>query len=344
MSSSIPFKRLFKRSLQQIAARFGPHTRTPKASKLLILMYHRVLPANDKRTRIEEPGMVVTPESFRLHLSIIKQYFDIIHLSEWANFNDNEKMPPSRLCAITFDDGWADNYEFAFPILREQEVPATIFLVSDMIGTDKMFWPERLARTVTAIALNLPEQWSHPSLDWIKTANTDYQFTNQIPTREELSQIVRDTKRLSDPEIHSRLDLIQNTFDLPDTDCNPSLLNWNQLTEMTTSGLVEAGSHTCQHIRLDSRTPRSTLENEIIASKQQIEERTGKPVSTFCFPNGDYTQGAQSLVRQNYRIAVTTSSGWNTVDTNNYMLRRIGIHEDITSDRMSFLARISGWM
>ncbi len=338
-----PLKRIAKRSLQHIAANFGQHTRLNKESRLVVLMYHRVLPENDSRANTEEPGMMVTPDTFRMHLQLINQYFDVLSLSQWIKRKHSGEPLPARCCAITFDDGWADNYEFAYPILREFNLPATIFLVSDMIGKNQLFWPERLARLLTAIALTCPEQWNHPSLAWIKNKALSYKFTTIPPDQEQLSEIINQAKELQDDEIHSRINTIEADLQL-NTKTLPSLLSWQQMAEMSESGLIEAGSHTCRHIRLDAEQDEETLKQEIIQSKAQIEKQLGQSVDAFCYPNGDYSPRAVELVKQNYQCAVTTSKGWNTTNTDEHLLHRIAVHEDISADKTAFLARLSGWM
>jgi len=343
-SSASSVKKMIKRGIQITAARFGRHMQRTKEPELLLLMYHRILPANDPRGQLEEPGMMVTPETFKMHMNIIKTMFETIHLSDWLEKKNKGEMLPAKSCAITFDDGWADNYEFAFPVLQQLNIPATIFLVADMVGKKQRFWPERLAKILTAIANNHATQWSHASLDWLKHCAGSYTFSHLPPTSEQISEIIAGVKLLSDDDIHQRLDTIEKQLDIKLSIDQPSLLSWQQIKTMTGSGLIEAGSHTCHHIRLTEEKPANILQDEIIKSKQLIENKTGTNVSTFCFPNGDYSDAALSLVKQHYSGSVTTQHGWNTVSSDNFLLHRTGVHEDISNDRTSFLSCISGWL
>ena len=307
-------------------------------------MYHRVLPQNDPRAVIEEPGMTVSPETFRQHIIILKEYFTIVKLTEWIQLKQEGKKLPVLSCAITFDDGWADNFEFAFPVLTESNVPATIFLVSNMIGTNEVFWPERLSRLIIAISSYYPQYWSHPELAWLQKNPDNYRFSKTLPSREELSMLIACVKKYSDQEIHDRISHIERILHLDTEKHPPSLLTWQQATEMASTGLIEYGSHTCHHVRLNEQIPVELMQNEIINSKEEIEHHTGQKVKTFCFPNGDYCPQSLESVKQNYKGAVTTQSGWNTADTDIHKLQRIAIHQDIAQDKVAFLARISGWM
>jgi hypothetical protein len=213
-----------------------------------------------------------------------------------------------------------------------------------MIGTNEMFWPGRLARITTEIAYNHPQQWLNPYLKWLRSAPTSYQFATTAPTSEEITQLVAYTKALPDQEIHQRLNKIESELGLNKVPYTKSLLDWKQVIEMTKSGLIEVGSHTCHHIRLNNHTPSHILEKEIIDSKRTIEKHAAQDVKTFCFPNGDYSKQALKLVKQHYYGAVTTEKGWNRDNIDNHLLKRIGIHEDIAHDKVAFLGRISGWI
>jgi len=276
-------------------------------------------------------------------MQLINRRFHVIALSQWIKQKSNGEELPNRCIAITFDDGWADNYEFAYPVLKKLAIPATIFLVSDMIDTTLKFWPERLAQLLASIATGCPDKWQLPVLKWITNTTTSYNFNHLPPDQEQLSEIIAQLKKLTDEDIHTRINNIEGTLHIKNKTA-PDLLNWQQISEMCASGLIEAGSHTCHHIRLNDSQTEDTQMAEIIQSKPQIEQHLSQAVTAFCYPNGDYSEYAVKQVAQHYDCAVTTNSGWNTTKTNPYLLNRIGLHEDISADKTAFFARLSGWL
>jgi len=336
-------KSIVKRGLQHVAARLGPQRRSARAPQLLILMYHRVLPETHPDMADVEPGMVVTPQSLDMHLSIVRRHFTLLHLSEWLALRAAGKPLPPKACVITFDDGWADNVEFAYPLLQKHRVPATIFLVADWVGTRNEFWPERLARLLRHVGQQGPELFSSAAFAWLRTNATTFAFGAQPPTREQLNQIFLHCKQWSDDELHRRLDELTQCSALP-TLTTPVLMNWTDVATLSASGLVEFGSHTCRHVRLRDGLDAGLMRHEVVDSHRLIREATGRAPETFCYPNGDHSSQAVAQVREIYKGAVSTQSGWNGVSSDGWLLRRIGIHNDVAADAVAFEARVSGWL
>ncbi len=108
--------------------------------------------------------------------------------------------------------------------------------------------------------------------------------------------------------------------------------------------LVRFGSHTRHHLRLTEDIPAAEVEAEVAGSQQDLEARLGRPARLFCYPNGDHPRTTVDVVRKHYMGAVTTTRGWNTMNSDPAELNRIGLHQDITADRVAFLARLSGWL
>ena len=81
----------------------------------------------------------------RAHVAYLRKRFTIISLDELLDlWRTNRLKRDQSYCVITFDDGWKDNYQFAFPVLMKHRIPATIFLATDFIGTARWFWPDQM--------------------------------------------------------------------------------------------------------------------------------------------------------------------------------------------------------
>ncbi|WP_084645599.1 polysaccharide deacetylase family protein [Marinimicrobium agarilyticum] len=298
-------------------------------------MYHRILPESDPRYHQEEPGMRVTPESFEMHLRELKRHFELVSLGDWVKAQESGAVLPRQACAVTFDDGWRDNFEYALPLLKKHQVPATLFAVAEKIGTDFQFWPNVVAALMLSGAG--PTLAKHPVLGVAGMVAVK-------PTPEQVAACIKQLKAYTDLELFQALEELK-WRELLSEPMKPALMDWPQLREMQASGLVEIGSHTCTHQRLNRALPESELEREIVESRSRLERELEHPINLFCFPNGDYSAEALSLVKRYYKAAVTTQKGINdAADCSLHEMVRIGIHNDITSTPQRFNARLSGWV
>jgi len=331
-------KRQLKRVTEEALAPIAPLTwRMRPAPRLLVLMYHRVLPAEHADRAIEQPGMYVSPATLEMHVTLLKRHFNIVHLDDWLR-QASTGQPLARLsCALTFDDGWRDNFEYAFPVLRRQGCAATIFLVSGMTGTAREFWPNRLARALTRLG---PEDRLGGPLGDLLSPLVEEARTHGKWSLELLDRAVVLAKQLPETQIVMALDEAQ-AGKLAGSDLR-TVLNEEELHLMAASGLVRFGSHTRTHYRLRGEIPTSVLQQEIADSGTEIGASIGRAADLFCYPNGDLTTAAVDVVRQHYIGAVTTRKGWHTSGADPFLIRRIGVHEDISCRPAAFLARISG--
>lgn len=334
-------KQVLKSTAATLASVAGPHRFTSSPPKLWVLMYHRVLTNRDRRFALEEPGMIVTPDTFAMHMREAKRHFDIVDLSEWVKLKQQNLPLPKKACAITFDDGWADNYENAFPILQAEKVPATLFAVAEKIGTDFQFWPNIIMALLLDSTGALLAMQQHPLFAQVFQG---LPINSKLIDREYAAVYISQLKQFSDQEIFSALQAIA-WRSLLATDLPNALMSWEQLIAMKQSGLITIGSHTCNHKRLTSALSDSEMIHEIIASKTIIENRLSSAVDLFCFPNGDYSPRALELVQQNYSAAVTTKRGIiNSATCIHHELTRVGMHDQVSNSKKLFGARLSGWL
>jgi peptidoglycan/xylan/chitin deacetylase (PgdA/CDA1 family) len=329
-------KRLLRRALGVAAPlvwRARPHP------SLTILTYHRILPAGHPARLTEQPGMYVSPETLAMHLRVLKQHFALIDLGEWLNLRTAGARLPDRACCITFDDGWRDNFEYGLPELVGARVPATVFLVSDFIGSTYRFWPNRLAGLLGRLDAQdislLPGELS------VLLARAGFVPTGSADV-EQIDRVINACKGLSDADMIGLLDAAEARVPGMTDTGGRDLLDAAEILAMRDSGLVRFGSHSRRHTRLLPGLAALQLDDELRGSRSRLEQMTGRPVDIFCYPNGDCSPAALELARDVYRAAVTTAPGWNQPHSDLHRLQRLSVHEDITADPASFLARVAG--
>ena len=334
-----PFE--LKRTLRCTLGRVAPITwRFKPKPSLVILAYHRVLPQGHPDREIEQPGMWVSPTTFAMHLTVLSKYFEFVDLGNWLAQSKIGDTLPDRSCAITFDDGWRDNYSYAFPLLRQARVPATVFLVSEFIGGRYSFWPNRLARLCRRLDVgglaSLPTQLQEAIR---KTGVSEHNVTTAMSV-DQIDRVISTCKTMPDARLHELLDEAERLTGGNLTAVSESFSTSTRSPRCSNRQLIRYGSHTKRHTRLLMEIPATRLYDEVSGSKLELEALLGEKVDLFCYPNGDYSDDAVDLVRRSYTGAVTTGSGWNYKAADPCRLRRVTLHEGSSSDEPSLLGRV----
>jgi len=285
-----------------------------------VFLFHRVLPRDEP---FFEPELSTELTAFSDFLDWIGGCYEVVGLDELVARQKERHDRKRPLCSITFDDGWVDNYRYAFPELSRRKMSATIFLPLRFIGTGRRFWQElmglffselprdaRLVSTLEQIARRSP--W-FPPLD---SYRGNYGAVRQLL----LSRPAREAQEFAERLIAAA--------ELADRLPGRSFLNWDEVQEMLRGG-ISFGSHTINHTILTTASP-ATGEEEIRASREELESRLGAKVLDFSYPWGAVGISSREQVRQSgYRYAVTTRPGLVKEDTDPYLLPRIPISDSI---------------
>jgi peptidoglycan/xylan/chitin deacetylase (PgdA/CDA1 family) len=302
--------------------------RKKKSSIGPILMYHRFF---DKYLPdfIVQPGMYTLTKTFRNHILTLKKNFTILSL---PCFIDKilQAHDTNNYCAITFDDGWIDNFSKCYHILKEFHVPATIFLATDYVGTKQHFWPEELSYFLSQEnTLFHTDPITQNFLKSVPSHNNFQVFLeNAITVLKSWSPIDRNNLLL-----HFRINYLEHPQER-------MMINWEEAKEMQESGLITFGAHSASHVILD-QVSLNEAEMEIISSRDAIQEKLGIRPEIFAYPNGNYNAEIKALVKKNgFKAAVTTRKDWVETNSDIFQLPRIGIHEDVSKTIPMFLARI----
>jgi peptidoglycan/xylan/chitin deacetylase (PgdA/CDA1 family) len=236
---------------------------------LLVLNYHRV--RDDPESVFDDGLWSATSKSFADQLRFCKANADVINPSDLSDILDRPN-DRSRYVMITFDDGYRDNYEVAFPILRDFGVSALFFVATGFIGTGKVPWWDEIARMVKALDkqhLKLPK--------W---------FDSPLPISSAFTAILRKYKSL--PSEHADAFLLAVADEVNSTtfgrSCPDLWMTWDMIREMQRQGMI-IGAHTVTHPIL-SRSSMARQQYEIETSCQQITEEVGVWPDHFSYPVG----------------------------------------------------------
>ena len=301
-------------------------------SQVAILIYHRVCPRTDNWSLAP-----LSPESFETQMKYFAQNYEVLSLDRLVQYATSGKSFPEKAVVVTLDDGYKDNYLYAYPILRKYNIPATIFLTTGYIGASELFWWDKVAYIIES---NIS----------IKKLNLNdfgiYSLQSELEKTQVKSIICEKLKKLSD---NKRKSIIEKLLDICQVEIPRDLgkklfLSWKEVKEMDNAG-VTFGAHSVNHPILINM-PLEQSKNEIVQSKKDIEEKLGKKVTAFSYPNGNFNAEIVELVRKSgFTCAVSVYPGMPpkliTPKDSVYHLSRIGTYEDLNRSKI-LLCGLSG--
>jgi peptidoglycan/xylan/chitin deacetylase (PgdA/CDA1 family) len=294
-------------------------------TRAAVLYYHRVLPHRAAQDDAVEPGMYVTPESFAKQLDWLTAHFEVIPLHEVVDRLSRAAPLPRGACAISFDDGWRDNFEFALPQLKARGLPATVFVVTERIATRGAFWPDEVSR-----------RWSSADparrSSWCESAGLD-------PTVG-LESMLDWLKSLREAERAEVLEAILDAGSQAGSE-RRELLDWDEIDRLSSAG-ISVESHGATHAILTG-IDEPEAADELRRSRAQLRERGHGRHGLLAYPSGGWNRRvAQLAADHGYRAAFSTERGLAGPGNDPFALPRLGLHEDISSTRAEFLFRVPG--
>lgn len=282
---------------------------------IAVLMYHRIIDSDYHFWKLN-----VSPKIFEQQIKYISKNYDVLKLGdEWQDIvKENQKY-----VAITFDDGYVDNYRFALPVLEKYHVPATIFVSTDLIDTDEMYWWDELEKIFVLdkyIGEFILDGVTYKAMDLKSRENICLTIRNKIKNMTPLKR--KECMR------ELRLTLGVKQAKTSELRC----INTQELRRMAESPYVTIGGHTKSHLSMGSFHSNDLLRLEIEESLTILEKKIGRRPDVFAYPFGGADDRCdmadQILLECGIKKSLLVRAGNINVNDKMYNLPRHMIFED----------------
>jgi peptidoglycan/xylan/chitin deacetylase (PgdA/CDA1 family) len=273
----------------------------------VILMYHRVA-----RLGTDPWSLCVDPTHFEEHLQVLREFGRALPLARLTDPDTLQRV--SAGVALTFDDGYSDNLHTANPLLERYDVPATVFVATGGLDDSREFWWDELDRILlqpgqlpACLEMRIPgvrHTWdlgpaAHLSDSDFERGRHWRADNEHTPTRRHAlyAELYR---LLHGLEYHTREQVLAALRTWAGVGAGGRAthrrMSAEEVAALAAGGLVEIGAHTVTHPDL-SHLPLSLQTKEIEESKCKLEGLVARPVTSFAYPHGGYTQATVSAVR-----------------------------------------------
>lgn len=266
-----------------------------------ILMFHRVCHPSGRKSVPGASSIECNPERFQEILDhLVKNQYHFISLDE-LHRGLNQNSLEKRFATITFDDGYVDNYSIVYPILKERQIPFTIYVTTSFPDGKAILWWYLLEELLDANGI-------------IKIRENEHQSVFNLSDNEQRKQASWTIRRIMKSSTPSNFKYnIDNIFTAnglnPYSHVKALSLTWDQIIELSRDPLVTIGAHTVNHYQL-SHLEEKDATAEVALARNRLSETIRKPVDHFAYPFGGRAAAVerefQIIKKLDFKTATTT--------------------------------------
>ncbi|AKU98438.1 Polysaccharide deacetylase [Labilithrix luteola] len=303
---------------------------------LAVLVYHRVLSPDGHR--YDKAVIEATPEEFDEQMGMLKRRHSVVTADELTDVILNPTKLRHFRVAVTFDDGYRDNYDHAFPILKSHGLSATFFVSTHYMDSRRLSWWDQVAYVIRK------SRRSTLKLEYPKRVAVE--VDRDAPDLA-IQTILRLYTR-SNADLSCFLAAVEEACELrvPDEAEDRQFMSWQEAQEMKDAGM-SIGSHTHSHGILAAMTAEQQRA-ECRESREQLKARN-LTSDVLAYPVGSVTTFSATTIRcakdEGYRIAFSNYGGVNRPDAMNpFDVKRMNMNIDETARQLRFrlaLSRVS---
>ncbi len=312
-----PFRNYFFKVLYKLGVGEWLLYSNRKNGKVPVLVFHKIIPEYDEIW----PG--IHPKLFEEILVLVKKHYNILPLS------DLYKKPSSELknsCFITFDDGYKDYLDYAYPILKKHAVPSTLFILPYQITNKGHIW--------TSAVIFFVKHYSFNDIsDFFSQRNVIIKYRDKTNYFKLNLDITKHLCNMTQVERMSLIFELRQKFVTDNRVIENELLSFNEL-RMLGPDIVSVASHSLTHPSFKKEFDPVFVESELKDSKKIIEQETKQEVNAFAFPFANYNEVSINIAKKLYKLCFTRINDF--VDLNkikketdySYDLARFNVHHD----------------
>jgi len=295
-------KSLCKKVLVNSSALKLANQLAPKA--IAILKYHSVQGEPELLDDSIGTSIIQPTSAFTEQMEIVAKQFNPVTMDDILLFTSGKKPIPKKAVAVTFDDGYLDNFETALPVLYRLGIRATFYVTVGTIESALPPWFLRLRHAIWTTKKKEVTYLGNGSV--LKIHDRNDRLTAMRLSSKMCANLVRDSQEKAIKHIEDSLDV------QPFTPRNSFMMNWDQIRKLHESGHL-IGSHTIDHPNV-AHLRDEDLNWELTESKRVLEKKLCAPIIHFSYPNPaltpQFTQRTTAAAKESgYETAVISSNG-----------------------------------